>query len=1744
MADFGVQPASAGVTQTIPDGSISLDQKDTDGTVSLFPQGTAPTYSPEYTAKKANQYWLALGSDNQINQDQLYQGIEDGNTQNFDAILQRHEELRQQQVRQNFLMDWAKQRDPNALPTPEERTVVDSLTNDEMHAPELGTILSRRYADLLTNTAMTAPGNVVFQRANQNDPYRTLDVANKTADWVQRSVLAQDAYELYQKRYQGEGWLTKATGFGLTMIPGYQYLLTQNQGIEGDQTGLTTLSGSAMDQRINYLYSLPPTQMKEQLTSYLEDLYNANPQEAVRFAQAMMSFSRGAYMLGNLTDVADLTTLGGGLAKGVVKKGVEGLAGKAARAAEGPIDVEFSQAPNLLTGPGAAPAQAPGSLPGRPQLALPGQGPRQITDASRVSPEAAPGQGITGAGTQMNPNPVNEFGQPVWPGDARPNFEIVPSQPPKGLTGAGEQMRRTTLDEYGRPVQPRDYQPNFVTTTASQGPLKTDYTPNFTMVEEGDHQTVSELANVGRKIVSVSNLDPTDLPRVAGEMGDHATAAKIEFLKNVPAGDATGLSKLTQQNIEQHLPTGMAPSRAFSEVEDLSSASRRRMPQTVLDAENSRIIQDLLRVDRLEPTQLLAAANQTFALIQKTFRNLAHHIIDSDVIPAEKDPLTNLNKMKIWMGGRDGTLFPSPEAAKNWANRYLSNKTRDFEVEQVGAGGWAVTHTRPIAENGMFRDAEIETGLKTPDTVFNRSFLGKVRMADSQLPESQVRQRGRVVHGGEWMGHQLAELTQNIAKLSADEKQAVQNVLQENMVNREWYQNKGDFFKNYLQRNGVIPNDREWKAYQEVVQLSDTGAAVRNASIISQMARKGGRFFEFGKGEGYTSFNGVKVDNLPWQLAKEKNGGFTVQVVNDSGSVEKTLSSKFLTSGAGESSRKAIQERIDQGYQILLEPEKAKYYVIKNFRDSNIEGDLLGYNPGGHQIAEYEHWIKVPQLEKSADGLTTRYTGDVALWNAPTRAHAVEAAKLLEQGRQLVLKNDPSAAVFFRDHLQGVITLNEFKQQLAKGVIPRSAPILATRAGERTAQIGKWSTGIENFEDSVSSPHNVFSDVRGRFTGEQADRPLDVIRVENNALNTTDLSPFLNPWDALKRGLQDIIDLSLGQDLRIKAAEDYAQEFGHLHQEGPAMVAANPISHMANPNFAPGAPKEQIAAAKRFANKTLQLTNHKTSDELDQASVIGQITDFATERWGLEGKRAAQQNLGLIRDPGRFIRSAVFHPVFGFFNPVQYFVQASEILKAMAISPKAALQSMPSMLAMRWALETGHLPNVAGLGKAFEHSLLMPKEDWLKMVDEFKRSGYSIVGHDHQYSDVLSPEISKAPLWKDILLKKGSIFFREGELTARMAAWQTAWREMRQQIGNREMTRQELTQVMQRAKNLNTNMGRDSRSDLDANSIGSLTTAWLPYHTRQAEQMYSGLLGNGRKFTQAEKIRLMVGMSAVYGIRAPLALGGIPAASMLGYYLSADGNTPETGTGKDVLINGLLPGIVKSLGGGDYDFSRYGPGGVQPMWDYFNGDKSLLEIIAGASAGKAGQIIQRTAGSIGDMVADIRDGFNKKGTVEKFLRDAANPLREIASVDAAQRTWEIVNTAQWITKNGLLVKTDSNLKEALANALFGLTPKDIANAFNANKQMQNQKAWQAEALKKVRQYGAEINRYNDQGDFETANQYRNQAYDICRANQISWDDCVKALMQGWTDRPFTQRTQDNLDRYYQKRQQGVPNLGD
>lgn len=269
------------------------------------------------------------------------------------------------------------------------------------------------------------------------------------------------------------------------------------------------------------------------------------------------------------------------------------------------------------------------------------------------------------------------------------------------------------------------------------------------------------------------------------------------------------------------------------------------------------------------------------------------------------------------------------------------------------------------------------------------------------------------------------------------------------------------------------------------------------------------------------------------------------------------------------------------------------------------------------------------------------------------------------------------------------------------------------------------------------------------------------------------------------------------------------------------------------------------------------------------------------------------------------LRSATFHTLLGFFNPVQLWVQAqgAAVAASMNIFKPATLQKLvrqQGALTLQQHVNFNDSPEILRkLAKGFGYDSV---EEMQATVEMWKKSGF--------YDSVLSSADVEAaargmPTTKQGVKKffdSGLMFFRAGELFNRRLAFLTAMDELGGAAKLRSSDKL-FKEALDRANGLILNLGKANRASWQKGFL-SIPTQFLQIQTKTIES----LLGANGVFTKREAGKVMLGQMALYG-----------AAGVFGGQFAL--RAAMDLAGKDQIdVNNMDPDYLASLTGGFTDW--------------------------------------------------------------------------------------------------------------------------------------------------------------------------------------------------------------------------------
>lgn len=1607
-------------------------QRAEDEAPSIVPDSTAeqrPMLSGQKAQERAAKAHFALGAESP-GIEVLLHAVQEGNEASLRQRLADQESLKNRETRLQVIREKAAQ---GGNITPEDVAFMTAITGYDPKAdPE--TIIERKFASTIVNSLSFLgpdPQNSPIAKAYQQNPEGLAQRQSVAEELMTRQEIVKNVLSDIESLAGDQSWGGWAWDTAKTMFPLYSALKLG----WGNERSDRWLKGNVVQDMVNEYWSMPVEQMAKELRKDLSALAKDNVVLAREVAHAVLSHTSSEQFLDNAFTVLDAATFpGAGTALRGARMGAEAIATRGAR-----VPLEFSK--------------------------------EAASDAAKAITEASEGT-----------------------------------------------ASRTTATVNGQSA------------TSESGMAR-----NLGWVKKPEDEVDQSLKDAVK-----ANANPnTDAARQLNDMGEVKRAAELRATSRAQEILTNGGADMNAKRLAEEIPDflrtdvvveGLAP--------NLAQNMGRRLTEA-LERNNEAIAQavaDLVKVGRMPEEALQTAIQNEARRLQADFKGPEDAIIQIHWTRPD-DNAANVGNVELHFGKKNGELFSSPEEAM----RYVTNEygISSSEVRYRAQGNaWYAYVMRHIDETDSLVRAKILTENNSVQPSLANTFLGWLRSGDDRVSAMQRGNRLAVVHGRSALEHTFRQAIEPIGRMSKDAVDELNLVMKKNRteVDPLWrgkgepptgyfYRTAQEFAESFHGLHGKFPTEQQTKAYFIYKNLNDWEYIIRNMGVYRDKARMGTerislRFDEKGA-DGFIQsttdvFDGRVLKEMPWNASEDAG-----IVVHRAGEPHEYY--RLKTANADTDLKGKLDQLMKEGYRLIqvdnptripgktedaarLGDETINLILTKDVEVRPIDWLQIPYRQGWHTIYPQEWFVKQPKVSKRGGednpALARHvYEGDQAVLGFATEAEAKKYAQHMEQARKLLLAGDDNALEAF---LKGNLPwdLKSFKSMFAERVtedgkvrppiLDRNAPFLKTFTGNTTTdEHGALLRGsFQNFEDTVRSSWNRFQNVDKKFLG-QRDDPLWTVRESGDELNPLLKLGNAEPIDpilAVSKAMSNIIRSRHFSDYKISHVEAWGQQFSKLLKVDQETFWANPVFHIHNPVWREDlANIGEVSVAKNSRRALLELlgTHSEVVTRLDH--LRHQMLSSIYEKYGQSAvDRTANSFLYKAdKDPINLMRKVAFHVNIGLFNPYQLVQNAATMVNAIAIAgPRNGFSGAAAALPMRYAFHNeAMLDKMAGVATSFGWR----REHFKEAYEELKRTGKWLVEGEHTWKDdIADPPIAVNSMGQSVL-DSGLTFFREGERLTRLTSWNAAYLEWRKLNPTKAIDDAVRRELMVRSDLMAANMTRASNSAWQQ-GIFSLPAQFLSYHTRLAEQML------GKRLTAAEKARLIALNSMMYGV--PIgALGSSGLGALAGGQYPVHERVREEFLKRNIPMDDPLMvafhgGMVNLLGhiitGQDVDLSsRLGPGGGQFFKNLLSEDKSFLEIIFGASGGKAVSIWNSLDPGMKAVMAPFR------ADEEQFpLRpeDAVDVLRNIKSVDHVVNVFYAMNAAKIFAKNGQF-QTEISPTEAIFNALTGAQPRRLTDAMLMQAMNIDRAKVMKEVMKDTQRDADAMYKAYERGDTDTAQMY-------------------------------------------------------
>lgn len=1014
--------------------------------------------------------------------------------------------------------------------------------------------------------------------------------------------------------------------------------------------------------------------------------------------------------------------------------------------------------------------------------------------------------------------------------------------------------------------------------------------------------------------------------------------------------------------------------------------------------------------------------------------------------------------------------FQTPEKAQTYAGRVYRLREGTYTIDQVG-NSWYIRVSKHVDETDpTIERLRIDTDNTTPKSFLN-TVLGFARGADHVASDAVQGAKKLSINAA---NNTLGKFRDALAPLKNINKEQVLRledmVESSQLVNKKFFDNYFDYETEYTRRYNAPPTPEEAAAYFTYKNVADFKYLQDNLSAYRDKARLGVENHSFvvraKNAEGKSEM--LRTDNFEARPVERIEGdGGGVLYLNEKGEP------KFVTRGREPRGTKSFakqkqefDEMLESGeYKILqvVNPydealSKLKknfgapinYVIVRETKTRPLSFKQVEYNPSGNgRYGDDVLYLKQPAANKLSSGVTV-YNGDKTAFVFTVRSEAKKFAEAFEKARQMLVRGAPEKDItaFVRANLpfaDAAEFMSNFRG-IAGGAddapFSLNVPFTLVSPGQRTTDTLKFNDLFgDDWIDVYGDTHSLAPKI-GNYSGGD---PLNTItKSQDTAAFNIVPARQMNLLDGVGRTVNSLVRDRYFRDLKHRAVEDWATEFGEYVNTSTADLRANPMKYIRDgADYRKNLSKDEITRAELARKSLLDFLSLDDPDTTAWKTLRQRVVDSVYDKTGTELIDPLKWTKNA--DPSTVARSAVFHAKLGMFNPLQFGRQAAGALHAMAIdgNPIRSAQSVYIYWAMRMA-EMGSGGNMSKLWSGTAKALGINKADLDEIYHYWRATGSNVVEGEYGLAtDYLSPNLFQGIGGK--ALDGSLMFFREGNKVHKSISFILAFMKYREANKLGKLTNSDLTKIMTRADAMYVNMTRASNS-LSQKGWTAVPQQFFGYHLRMTEQMLS------KKITWPERLRIMSAYGLMYGM--PTGLLGTTLGAFWPWREQARQAALEAGVaGDNFLMNTLidgLPSALMSMAGVEYDVAAaFGPSGLSWLKDLVSGD---ITQSFGAGPNFLGQVIETGA----PFVKAIQGAFTSDNGDDYPLapQDFWNAAKNITTISLADKIYVAATTGLWMMKNGNpTARIDNDFWDLVAIGL-GMTPQQVVDTYLMNQSNQ------------------------------------------------------------------------------------------
>jgi len=992
----------------------------------------------------------------------------------------------------------------------------------------------------------------------------------------------------------------------------------------------------------------------------------------------------------------------------------------------------------------------------------------------------------------------------------------------------------------------------------------------------------------------------------------------------------------------------------------------------------------------------------------------------------------------IDIGTKTGAVFRNKEWAENTIeNNGMLDATVMKADDIYGEGYFIRVHKTKLDDTGVIRAVD-------PSSAGRASTLKKFLLSpDLYTPTRWIESIKSSQFARQALAHQvLKPMLKTLQKTNKETRETVNTLF-------EYGQKKElDHYLNVEEMNvalGRRPTDSEILAYYTTRDIADISYDMSNTAYRDELHHMGWRTLDLPEGQALgrqvTEPKGPVHDYYTHKVVTEPKAGSTIIELKEHITLKGVKVKNVLLEKSSKHQLKPLPQRV-LNYSPGFRTYEGKFFVKQANTTALGREGLAILNDKTHNVnvtkeAAEEFADKWNLVLKEYDNYKNNTFSDI--WSEEDSLHYL---------RELLDDDTISFTRIKKLMDDGEMTEHPFEVVYDQGITKKMEDLKAN-GGRDKKFVGHW------YDEETTQANWYMTSGRSIYSKRSPH-----LRTAKSSPGTPEYAETIDVFDEVGKRLDIALRNGTMATYRLEAIESwYAAAKGKLTTKHTNAVDA----------FKNGQFNKNVGSTDKTVVNQLETLRESVRRNLEVRTREGEYLDSLKEslqHWvdgsSLPNKVKKPMNWILEKDPVKAIRSVAFDTKLGFFDPSQLLIQTQTMFAALSLSPVHGAKAMYQAPALRLA----YLSAAKDMDKFVANKLKglhgVEKEEFVDMVKSLKESGLMDIGGELALEGQTGVSSTGKVLGAAKDMRETSrMFFYESERWNRLVAYGIAWREAKQLKPDLDLRSFEgIKHLRKRADDYSMNMTGASKAWWQ-DGVTSLATQFYAYPARMLETMTAF---GSKKFTPAQRTRLMVGQALMYGT------AGVPLAD---YLIDNSSGKPESEEVRLWLETGGWDRLIFSpLLGVNTNFAdRVGVAeALEDMYEKVIEDPSI-SLIFGAGGAIGGDIV----GSIVDVFKYYRA---ESIGVEDIIPEAMNEvLQNINTFKRSQKALFVFNHNMINDGRGNLILDVP--KAAAMGQLLGISLKDTEDMFDMIKKMETQKETERDILKQIKKTRARIHTSDD-----------------------------------------------------------------